>query len=182
MFGPINLVKGHENYGKVLNTPKRGWTNFHLVNTFSKFLNVRPDQINIELDVNCAAYLEYKHGEHGVNSLAYITIGTGVGVGLVIGGKVNMGLEGPEGGHIRVSRHENDTFEGNCPFHKDCLEGLITNGAIKKRKNLENVDECKDIDPNDPIWNYISYYIAQLCLCLLLVPSVEKIIIGIFII
>ena len=178
MFGPINLIKGNDDYGKVLNTPKPGWSGFHLVNSLINNLHVKKEQIFVELDVNCAAYLEYKFGNHGVNSLAYITIGTGVGVGLMVGGKINKGLEGPEGGHIRVRRHEEDNFEGNCPFHKDCLEGLIANGAIKLRKNLQSVEECKNIDSADQVWDFVAYYLAQLCLSLLLLPSVEKIVIG----
>ncbi len=88
------------------------------------------------------------------------------------------GIHNPNVGHITVARHPKDTFVGNCPIHKDCLEGLITNGAIKDRKNLENVDECSEVSDDDEIWEFIAYYIGQLCLSLLYILSTEKIVIG----
>ena len=110
--------------------------------------------------------------------MAYITIGTGVGVGLVVNHNLIHGLQHPEGGHIRICKDSKDKFEGSCPLHKDCLEGMICNGALKLRKNLENVFDCENIEDNDEIWEFISNYIAQLCLNLLYLTSLEKIIIG----
>jgi fructokinase len=107
-----------------------------------------------------------------------MTIGTGLGVGVVIEGKLVHGLQHPEGGHIRVNRHPEDSFKGICPIHGDCLEGLVTNNAIKERKNLESVELCQNVSDEDPIWNFISYYIAQLCLNLLYLNSLQKILIG----
>jgi fructokinase len=101
-----------------------------------------------------------------------------VGVGIVCDGKVIHGLQHPEGGHIRVSKHENDNFKGICPIHQNCLEGYITNNAIKERKNLNSVELCTEVLDSDEIWDYISYYIAQQCLNLLYLLSIEKIIIG----
>jgi len=89
------------------------------------------------------------------------------------------GMQHPEGGHIRISKHPKDTFEGSCPLHKDCLEGMICIGAIKLRKNLDSVFECENISDDDEIWEYIANYIAQLCINLLYLVSLEKIIIGI---
>ena len=89
------------------------------------------------------------------------------------------GLQHPEGGHIRISKDPSDNFEGTCPLHKDCLEGMINNNSIKLRKNLNSVDECENISDDDNIWDYIAYYIAQQCLNLLYLVSLEKIIIGI---
>ena len=113
-----------------------------------------------------------------MSSLAYITIGTGVGVGVVVNHSLVHGLQHPEGGHIRVSKNPKDPFEGSCPIHKDCLEGLICNGAIKLRKNLSSVFECENIPDEDEIWDFIANYIAQLCVNLLYLISVQKIIIG----
>jgi len=113
-----------------------------------------------------------------VESLAYITIGTGVGVGVVINGQLIHGLQHPEGGHINVKRFTGDNFQGSCSIHGDCLEGLVTNGAIKERKSLNSVDDCTNIPDDDLIWTYISSYIAQQCLSLLYLNSLEKIIIG----
>ncbi len=108
----------------------------------------------------------------------YITIGTGVGAGIVSNGRVLEGILNPNVGHITVTRHPKDTFPGNCPIHKDCLEGLISNNAIRERKNLENVDKCSEVSDDDEIWDFISYYLGQLCLSLLYILSTEKIIIG----
>lgn len=93
-------------------------------------------------------------------------------------GQLIHGLQHPEGGHVRVERHSKDNFKGVCSVHTNCLEGLVTNHAIKERKNLSTVEECKDVSDNDEIWDCIGYYIAQVCLSLLYLVSVEKIIIG----
>ena len=113
-----------------------------------------------------------------MKNLAYITIGTGCGVGIVINGNLVSGLQHPEGGHIKVSKISSDKFEGNCPIHKDCLEGLITNGALMKRKNLDSVLDCEKIHEDDEVWEFLGNYLAQLCLNLLYIVSVEKILIG----
>jgi len=173
MFGPLNLKTG-----EVLNTPKPGWKNFNVIESVCSNLKVDKSIILIETDVNCAAELEYKVGGHGVHSLAYITIGTGVGVGLIVVGNLIHGLQHPEGGHITVRRHDEDNFNGICSIHGDCLEGLVTNLAIKARKNLKSVEDCTSIEDNDSIWDILGYYIAQQCLSLLYIVSLEKIIIG----
>ena len=113
-----------------------------------------------------------------MESLAYITIGTGVGVGVVINGQVLHGLQHPEGGHVRVNRCAGDDFKGVCSIHGDCLEGLVANGSIKERKGLQSVDECGSLLDEDPVWSYISSYVAQLCLSLLYLNSMQKIVIG----
>ncbi len=113
-----------------------------------------------------------------MENLAYMTIGTGVGVGVVIDGNLVHGLQHPEGGHIRVNRHKDDAFQGICSIHGDCLEGLVTNNAIKERKGLQSVDLCGTLTDEDPTWEYIAYYVAQLCLNLLYLNSMQKILIG----
>jgi fructokinase len=177
-FGPLVVNKNDSDYGKILNSPKPAWKWFNVVEAFSTNLKIEMKNIRIEVDVGCAAFLESSIGNHKVDSLAYITIGTGVGIGIFTNGQVIQGLQHPEGGHMRVSRHEKDNFIGSCPLHKDCLEGYITNGAIKERKSLNSVEDCININDDDEIWEFISYYIAQACLNLLYLVSVEKIIIG----
>jgi len=178
MFGPLNISRKSVGYGTVLNTPKLAWKNFNIAQALSEKLNITKSQILIETDVNCAASLEYIAGNHHVDSLAYITIGTGVGAGIIINGSLVHGLLHPEGGHIRILKHFEDHFKGNCPYHADCLEGLVTNGAIKERKGLHSVDDVANIPEEDELWDLIAYYIAQGCLNILYIISIEKIIIG----
>ncbi len=179
MFGPLDLKTG-----KVLNTPKKGWKQFPIVSTLSEQLKIQPSQITIEVDVNCCANLEYKSGgytdnnNNKINSLAYITIGTGVGVGVIAEGNLIHGLQHPEGGHIRVKKLQNDNFEGVCSLHKDCVEGLVSNVAIKNRKGLDSVHEVKNVSENDDVWDTVGYYLAQQCIAILYLLSSQKIIIG----
>lgn len=114
-----------------------------------------------------------------VNSIAYITIGTGLGIGIICEGKLVHGLLHPEGGHIRVNRHKDDEYKGCCRIHGDCLEGMVTNHALKERKGFSSADHCSDIEGDDVVWDIIAYYIAQGCLSLLYLLSIEKIVIGI---
>lgn len=184
-FGPLGISKNKENYGYILNTPKIGWSLFDIVGLISKSLNINKNIIKIETDVNSAALLEFKFGNHfninensRIQSLAYITIGTGCGIGIIADGRLIHGLLHPEGGHIRVKKHKFDNFDGVCIYHQDCAEGLITNVSIKERKSLKTVDEVEGLDDNDEIWDFFSYYVAQICLNLVYLVSVEKIIIG----
>jgi fructokinase len=101
-----------------------------------------------------------------------------VGVGVFTNNGIVHGLQHPEGGHSRVTRFENDSFKGVCPLHGDCLEGLVTNVAIKERKGLSNVDDTILLKDDDQVWELEGYYIAQLCLNLLYLYSIHKIVIG----
>lgn len=110
--------------------------------------------------------------------MCYITVGTGIGIGLVINGKCVHGMMHPEGGHARVPLMENETFEGVCPFHGNCLEGLCTNVAIAKRLGLGSVEEVPSLSDDHEIWNILAYYLGTYCANLYLMISVERIIIG----
>jgi fructokinase len=136
-------------------------------------------KVAFDTDVNIVAAFEYYHGDHNVHeSLAYVTIGTGIGVGLVINGKMVHGLVHPEGGHIRVPLlKEDEDYEGVCIFHKNCLEGLCTNVSIAKRLN-KTIDDLKDVEDNNSVWDKIGYYIGLCCANLSLTLSVEKIVLG----
>ena len=175
-FGPICISKNKKDYGKILNTPKKGWAQFDIISTISLYLNVSKNIIEIETDVNAAAKLEKLN--NSLESLAYITIGTGCGIGVISQNNLVHGLLHPEGGHIMVKKHSKDNFKGVCPFHGDCAEGLITNVSIKERKGLNDVDDVASLSDDDEIWDVLSFYIAQVCLNLLYLASVEKIYIG----
>ena len=127
-FGPLALDPEKPNYGTVTTTPKEGWQNFHALDVFREKLPIRTKKVSIETDVNAAALAEFYLGGHDVKqSLCYITVGTGFGVGLVVDGKAVHRLIHPEGGHTSVIPHEYDKdFKGTCPYHgKNCVEVLI---------------------------------------------------------
>ena len=112
-----------------------------------------------------------------------MTVGTGIGIGLIINGKCVHGMMHPEGGHVRVpisdlEKTKYNGFCGNCPFHTDCLEGLCTNNAIRERLNLTDVHALKGLTDDNPIWDLIGKYIGIFCANLYLTTSVERIIIG----
>jgi len=116
-------------------------------------------------------------------SLCFVTVGTGIGIGLIINGKCVHGMMHPEGGHVRVpiSPLENtvyNNFMGICSFHGNCLEGLCTNVAIKERLGLADVHAIKDLPDDNPVWELLGYYLGDFCANLYLTVSVERIIIG----
>lgn len=130
-FGPLELRPGHERFGSILATPKSGWSNFDLVSAIGGRLGV---PVTIDTDVNGAAIAEGRWGASvGLDDHVYVTVGTGIGAGIVVGGKVVRGLAHPEFGHIAVEKHPDDTFEGICPFHRSCLEGLAAGPALEAR-------------------------------------------------
>lgn len=180
-FGPLGLNKNKSDYGFILNTPKLGWIKVNVIELIEKNFSISKQDIVIETDVNAAALLEIKSAismKSNISNLAYITIGTGCGIGLVVDKNLVHGMLHPEGGHIRVNRHKNDNFKGVCIYHSDCAEGLITNVSIKERFNLKEVDDVVNIKDDDEIWEILGYYIAQVCINLTYLVSVEKIIIG----
>src|ERR1700676_5297504 len=122
-FGPIDLDPRSLTYGHILSTPKLGWSDYDLRARLSQRF-AKP--IYLDTDVNAAALAEWRLGAGiGLNSLAYVTVGTGIGGGAVLGGATLRGVLHPEMGHIRVQRDPRDReFPGICPFHGDCLEGL----------------------------------------------------------
>jgi len=111
-------------------------------------------------------------------NLVYITVGTGIGIGVVTNGKVVHGLVHPEGGHICIKKAEADKdFKGVCPFHGDCLEGLCSNIAIATRKGLK-IEDLSGLNDDDPVWISVANYLAQAILNLTLILSPERVVIG----
>jgi fructokinase len=130
-FGPVELRRDHPEFGHITRTPKPGWSGTDIVGTMMRSSRV---PIGFDTDVNGAALAEGRWGAaRGLQSYAYITVGTGVGVGLVAGGRVVHGLVHPEAGHVAVRRRKGDRFEGSCPYHGECLEGMASGPALAAR-------------------------------------------------
>jgi len=173
-FGPVDLHTRSNTYGYITSTPKPGWQNVDVVGRF-KALGV---PIAFQTDVNAAAMGEMAYGKHGdITSCVYVTVGTGIGGGVVVDGKAVTGILHPEAGHFKVPRHVNDNFEGTCPFHKDCVEGLSNTIAIGKRVGMDKT-ELASIPDSSPVWDFVAYYLAHLCVTMACVVSPHVIVLG----
>jgi fructokinase len=167
-FGPVSVNRKRADYGSMLATPKPGWAGFSITGVLAAaFPNAL---VAIETDVNAAALAE----ADGLDDLVYITIGTGVGAGLLNGGSLVHGALHPEFGHWFPRRAAGDAFEGVCPFHGDCLEGLASGPAIAKRWGME----AKDLPPDHPAWEIESDYLAQAVMSLLATVNPSRVVIG----
>lgn len=171
-FGPIEINPESPRYGTILNTPKLKWRNYNLYAALKEVFDI---PIKIDTDVNAAALGEYKMG-HGVGkrSVLYMTIGTGVGAGFVIEGKTLFGLTHPEMGHILIRQDPKDHFEGNCPTHKNCFEGLVAGPSVQARYGVKGHELAID----HPIWGFLADYIGQALMSFNLILSPEIILIG----
>ena len=171
-FGPLELNAGHPDFGTMTATTKPGWTGAVIGPRFAARYG-RP--LAIQTDVNGAAMAEAHWGAaQGLTSHAYITIGTGVGVGMVSGGRPVQGLAHGEAGHMHVARKRGDDFEGWCPFHGDCVEGLIAGPALAKRFGCkgEELPEC------GPQWDLFVHDLGGLLHNLVTTLAPERIAIG----
>lgn len=131
-FGPVELRRDHPKWGFITTTPKPGWQDADLARRVGSGLGGVP--VAIETDVTGAAMGEWRWGAgRGVSNLVYLTVGTGVGGGALVGGRPLPGLVHPEMGHVVVERQPGDEFPGRCPFHGDCLEGMASGPAIEDR-------------------------------------------------
>ena len=172
-FGPIGIVPGRENYGLILATPKPGWAGFSITDSLAKaFPN---STLTLDTDVNAAALAEAKIGAAaGLDDVAYITIGTGIGGGILSGGRLIHGALHPEFGHLKVPRMLGDDFAGVCPFHGDCLEGLASGPAIAAHWGAP----AHELPPTHPAWDTQAWYLAHGILSLLAIVSPARVIVG----
>lgn len=172
-FGPLGVVPRHGNYGKLLATPKPGWADFSIIGALHECF---PDaQLRIETDVNAAALAEARLGAaSGMEDVAYITIGTGIGAGILSGGHLIHGALHPEFGHLKVPRQPGDDFAGVCPFHGDCLEGLASGPSIAARWGKP----AQELAADHPAWDTEAWYLAHGALSLVGIVAPERIIIG----
>lgn len=177
-FGPLDLHPQSPTYGRIKATPKEGWQEVDLVRPFEEALQI---PVALDTDVNGAALGEAVYGAgRGLDVVTYMTVGTGIGVGIYAEGQLLHGLIHPEAGHMRVARHESDTYSGHCPFHQEelgtggCLEGYASGPAIEARWGQKG--EC--LTGNPKVWDMESFYLAQGVVNLILCYSPQKIILG----
>ncbi len=172
-FGPLNLNKQDPNFGDITTTPKPGWQNYPLLRTLAEALNV---PVGIDTDVNGAALAEARLGAgRGLDSLVYYTIGTGVGGGAVVEGRLLHGLVHPEMGHMLLRPCKDDPApHGFCPYHDGCLEGMATGVAIEKRWGVP----AAQLPPEHIAWDIEAEYLAQMCANTIVILSPKKIVLG----
>ena len=172
-FGPLELNPAQPNYGSITSTPKLAWLNYPLLPA------LRGDKAipcAIDTDVNAAVLAEAELGAaKGLTDVVYVTVGTGVGGGVLSGGKLVHGLLHPELGHILLRPHPDDPNpRGVCPYHDGCLEGLAAGPAIGARIG----GDAKDLPDDHPTFIMEADYLAQMCVNLILTVSPQRIILG----
>lgn len=171
-FGPLRLDAAATDFGRMLATPKPGWSGADVATALTESFDC-PWQI--DTDVNGAALAEWRWGAgQGCSNLCYLTIGTGVGGGLLIEGKPVHGMLHPELGHMRVRRVAGDDFQGVCPFHGDCVEGLVSGPALQARFGRSG----GEIPIDHPSWSFVVQDLAELVCAILLAVSPHKVLIG----
>lgn len=172
-FGPLDLDPTSPCFGEIMSTPKPGWTGTKVLSRLRSAAGV---PANIDTDVNGAALAEMRWGAgRGAKDFAYVTVGTGVGVGLIVNGAPTRGFAHCELGHIRPARLEGDDWGGACPFHGACVEGLASGPAIKARLGPGH---DLPIAADAPLWETVSWTIAQLCHAIVCAAAPRAIAIG----
>lgn len=169
-FGPLDLDPASPTYGYITKTPKPHWSNTDLANALASALDC---EVVIDTDVNGAALGEYRWGAaQGAGVAVYVTVGTGVGGGIVVNGKPLHGLVHPEIGHMLVQPPVGIT--GTCPFHTNCVEGLASGTALGKIW----AQPSDTFDDDHPAWDGLAEVLGNMCHNLMVVLSAEKIILG----
>jgi fructokinase len=174
-FGPLDLDRSSPTWGYVTTTPKPGWQHVSVASVLAARLGV---PVAFDSDVSAAALGEYRWGAgRGAGSLFYLTVGTGIGGGLLIDGRPWHGLVHPEVGHIRVSREldpDRASFPGICPVHGDCWEGVASGPAIAERCGCRS----EELSTDDPVWKIEADYLALGILSIVLVVSPQRVVVG----
>lgn len=171
-FGPIAVDPRSTRYGQMLDTPKPGWRGFDVLGAVRGAIGV---PLAIDTDVNAAALAEGQWGgSAGCRVHAYVTIGTGVGGGIVVDGQPLHGFLHPEIGHMRVPRVAGDAFGGACPFHGDCVEGLVAGPALAARTGLAGADIADD----HPVWGNVAQELGDFFANMLVSFAPERIALG----
>jgi fructokinase len=171
-FGPVDLHAGSPTYGYITSTSKPGWRHTDVGQRLARKLSL---PLSVDTDVNGAALAEGRWGAgRGLDDFAYVTVGTGIGVGSIVRGRSIFGMNHTELGHVRVARKPGDTFAGMCPYHGDCIEGLASGPAIEKRAG----QPASQLPPDHPAWDYVVHGLAQLLHTMVLTTAPQRILLG----
>ena len=171
-FGPVDMRVGSPTYGYITSTTKAGWRNTDIAQRLGRRFGA---PVGFDTDVNGAALAEGRWGAaSNLDDFAYVTVGTGIGVGLIVRGKSIFGMNHTELGHIRVARKPGDPFPGICPFHGDCIEGLASGPAIEARAGRP----ASQLPPEHPAWEFVAHGIAQLLHTMVLTTAPSRIFLG----
>lgn len=172
-FGPLHLIPQHPAFGHIGATPKPGWSDFNLIGTVQTALAL---PVALDTDVNAAAMAEQRWGAgRDLDPVVYVTVGTGIGGGVMVHGRPLHGLMHTELGHLHPRRHHEDMdFAGICPFHGDCLEGLASGPAIIARHGAS----LAQLPADHPAWRIQTDYLGQLCAQITLALAPQRIIFG----
>ena len=170
-FGPLDLDPASPEYGHILPSAKLAWAGVDLLGAARSMVGDVPGAI--DTDVNGAALAEARAAASG--DLAYVTVGTGIGVGLIVNGRAVHGAAHPEGGHMLVRRHPaHDGFAGICPFHHDCVEGLASGTAIRAAWGAS----LAELPADHVAWEVEADYLAQLCTAIILMTAPDHVVLG----
>jgi fructokinase len=171
-FGPVDLQPSSQTHGFITSTTKPGWRNTDVAQRLGRRFGV---PVGFDTDVNGAALAEGRWGAAtGLSDFAYVTVGTGIGVGSIVRGRSVFGMNHTELGHIRVVRKKGDEFPGTCPFHGDCIEGLASGPAIEARARKP----ASQIAADDPAWDFVAHGLAQLLHTMVLTTAPQRIFLG----
>lgn len=173
-FGPLELNESAPDYGRILKATKPGWEGCDIRGALARALDI---PVAIETDVNAAAIGEMNWGAaRDLQHCLYVTVGTGIGVGAIVDGKILHGVHHPEMGHtsVPISPNDADGFEGICPYHQSCVEGLASGMAIFTRWGRKLID----IPPKHAAWHLEAHYLAKFLTNLTFVLQPQRIIIG----
>jgi fructokinase len=172
-FGPLGLDRSSPGYGTIAETPKPGWSGTPVL---ARLADPFPVPTGFDTDVNGAALAERLWGAgRGLDDFAYVTVGTGIGVGLIVSGRPTRGFAHCELGHVRPARPAGDDWPGACPYHGDCVEGLASGTAIGKRLGLAS---AADLPADHAVWDGVAHALAQLCHVLVCAAAPRRIAMG----
>ena len=170
-FGPIDLDRSSPTFGRITTTPKPGWRGADVVGAL-RTLSV---PVAFDTDVYGAALAEYRWGAgRGVDPFVYVTVGTGIGGGAIVGARPVHGLVHPEMGHVPITRDSADTFAGACPYHRDCLEGLASAVALSQRWGARP----ETLPAEHEAWRLQARYLALGVAAIAAVLSPPRIVLG----
>lgn len=171
-FGPLDLDRSSPTWGFITATPKTPWKFYDIAGELQRALGV---PVALDTDVNCAVLGEARRGScRGLNDCVYITVGTGIGMGVLCGGRLVHGMQHPELGHVPVAVVPGDSYAGCCPYHGQCLEGMASGTAMRGRWGVP----AQQLEDKPEVWQLEAEYLAQGIVTCILAYAPRRIVLG----